>query len=301
MQTAAIPHILIVGLLFGSTLLASRFSVGQYHPTNYVGLRLVIAGLAHTGVYLFSQKHRFPRDPRLWAHGALLGIVGTAVPMMAIVTSLQYQSSGLTAILLTIGPAITVLMAHFGLPDEKMSGRKAAGVALAFSGAILLTVLGENGLADVRSNPAGYGLVFTAMVINGLVTVYIRRFLKDCEGFDLSSLRMFFAAIAVMIYAALTFGFDLSHVTGTGYAVLGYASLTGTFLGMILSISLIQKFGATASAMTAYVIPIVASVGGLVLLHEQITTGMIGGMILIIAGIAVINSESRRGMIPIRA
>ncbi len=301
MPTAAVPSILALGFLFGSTLLASRFSVGQYHPTNYVGLRLLIAGFAHVLVYIFSQKHKWPRDSNLWAHGALVGVLGTAVPMTAIVSSLQYLSSGLTSILLTMGPAFTVIFAHFGLQDERLTRQKVAGVILAFSGALLLAALGENGLPEVRANPIGYLLVFLAMTVSSLATVYIRHFLKSCDGFDLASIRMFFAAPAVIIFAGLVYGFDLSQVTMTGYAVLAYASLTGTFLGMILAVYVIQKYGATAAAMTSYVIPIIASVGGLLVLDEQITPGMLGGMGMILAGISVLNRKSRQEALPIQA
>ena len=290
----------MLGFLFGSTLLVSRFSVGQYHPTNYVGLRLLIAGFSHVLVYLFSNRHRWPRERSLWAHGALLGVIGTAVPMTSIVTSLQYQSSGLTSILLTMGPAITVIFAHFALPDEKLTRRKAIGVVLAFSGAILLAALGENGLPDVKASATGYLLVLLAMLLSSLATVYIRRFLKDCEGFDLSSIRMFFAAPTVLIFAFLTAGIDLSGVSPVGFSALAYASFIGTFLGMILAVRIIQRFGATAAAMTSYVIPIIASAGGLLLLDEHFTIGMMGGMALIAAGITVLNRKDRAEVIKVQ-
>ena len=47
--------------------------------------------------------------------------------------------------------------------------------------------------------------------------------------------------------------------------------------------------------MTAYVIPVAATLGGALLLMEQITTGMLGGMALIILGIAIINRYESLG------
>jgi drug/metabolite transporter (DMT)-like permease len=286
----------MLGTLFGTTLIASRFSVGQYHPTNYVALRLVLASLAHLGFYLFT-KRKFPRDPQLWRRAGLIGVFGSAIPMTSIVSSMQYQSSGLTSVLLTIGPAITVVMAHFFLPDESLTLRKAVGVAMALGGAVLLAVLGESGLPDVETaSPIGYGLVFMAMFFGSATSIYIRRFLQDEDTFDIASIRMFFAAAGLMLFAGGVVGFDLSGVTRQGYFALGYASLAGTFLGMILVVRIVQRFGATASAMTAYVIPIVAAVGGTLVLDETITPGMYAGMTLIVIGIAIINRRPRRGL-----
>ena len=130
MTVQALPYILFQGFLFGSSLIASRFSVGQFHPTTYIGLRMVLASLCHIAVYLLDGHRKPPTNPRLWHHAALLG-VGTAVPMTAIVSAMQYLSAGLASVLTTSSPAITVLMAHFFLADETLTRRKSAGVVLA--------------------------------------------------------------------------------------------------------------------------------------------------------------------------
>ena len=38
--------------------------------------------------------------------GIILGVFGTAVPMVAYVASLQYQSAGMTALLMTTAPLV---------------------------------------------------------------------------------------------------------------------------------------------------------------------------------------------------
>jgi drug/metabolite transporter (DMT)-like permease len=294
MTVQAIPYITLLGFLFGSTLIASRFSVGQFSPTTYIGLRMVLASLGHLTFYLMGyQGRRWPKDPLLWRHAALLGVFGTAVPMTSIVSSLQYQSAGITAVLLTTGPAITVLMAHFSLADEALTWRKGSGVALALAGALLLTVRGESGLPDVsRASPLGYGLVLLAMVCASGMTVYARKYMSDLDSFDVASVRMLTAAFTVMPLSLLWVGFNLETVTGPGYLALGYAALVGTFGGMMLAFYNIKHFGATASAMTNYVIPVVAGLGGVLFLDEHITAGMLVGVGLIAAGIALLNRRS---------
>jgi drug/metabolite transporter (DMT)-like permease len=60
---------------------------------------------------------------------------------------------------------------------------------------------------------------------------------------------------------------------------------------MLLAFYNIKHFGATAAAMTAYIIPIFAGIGGALLLDEQITSMMLVGMALIMTGIAIINRK----------
>ncbi len=62
---------------------------------------------------------------------------------------------------------------------------------------------------------------------------------------------------------------------------------------MMLAFYNIQRFGATASAVTAYVIPVVASIGGVLILDERITGAMLIGLVLIVGGIALINQRTQ--------
>ncbi|MCB8944910.1 MAG: DMT family transporter [Ardenticatenaceae bacterium] len=294
MTVQALPYIIILGFFWGSTLIASRFSVGQFHPTTYIGLRLSLASLAHLSVYALSRQRQWPRDRQVWRHAILLGVLGTAVPMTAIVSSLQYLSSGITSILLTTNPALTIIFAHFFLSDELLTRRKAIGVFLALSGAALLAVRGETGLSDVgQSAWMGYLLIAISMLCGSSMTIYARKHMQAMDAFDVASIRMFVASLVVMPLSILFFGFDLTPVTTTGYLALAYAAFIGTFLGMMLSFYNIKRFGATAAAMTSYVMPIVTGFGGWLLLDEQITAVMLIGVGLIIAGIALINRKSR--------
>lgn len=295
MSPEALPYVTLLGFFFGSTLVASRFAVGQFAPTTYIGLRLVLASLGHVAIYTLSSQRPWPSDRQVWRHAPVIGIFATAIPMTAIVTSLQYQSSGVTAVLITINPAITVLMAHFFLPDEPLTKRKSLGILLAFVGAFILAISGESGLPDVeRASPIGYLLVLLAMISAGSATVYARRYMRDLDSIDVASVRMWVAALVVFPLSLLIVGFDLSGVTAQGYVALFYASLVGTFAGMMLAFYNIQRFGATASALSAYVIPIVATVGGVLLLGETVTGIMLVGMALIVGGIAIVNQQVRQ-------
>jgi drug/metabolite transporter (DMT)-like permease len=115
--------------------------------------------------------------------------------------------------------------------------------------------------------------------------------MQELDTFDVASVRMFTAATAVMPLSALSVGIDLQQVDSQGFLALAYAALVGTFLAMGLSFYIVQRFGATASAMALYVIPIVSGVGGVLILDERITAGMAAGMGFIAVGIALINQK----------
>ncbi len=296
MPLSALPYVALLGFLFGSTLIASRFSVGQVHPTTYIGLRLVLASLGHLGIFIMLR--RWPRDARLWRHAVVLGVIDLVISTTAIVSALQFQSSGLTAIFLTVMPAGIVVLAHFFLPAERLSARTGMGVALALSGAVLLAVRGESGLPTVSTaDPRGALLMVLALISGGSGVVYARRFLSDYDPIDVAGIRMMTGAAIVMPLSLLLFGFDLTQVDARGFGALGYAAFVGTFSGMLLQFYIVKRFGATAVAMTTYFIPIFAAFGGALILSEMVTPGMAYGMLVIVVGITLVNRRQRRSVV----
>ncbi len=289
MQIKALPYVVLLGLFFGSSLVASRFSVSQFEPTTYIAIRMLIASLMALLVYRLATGRRVPRDPQLWRRAGLLGVLGTAVPMTCVVSSLQYQSSGVASLLLATGPALTVCLAHFLLPDERLNRRTALGVCLALGGALLLALSGEDGLPEVtRAAPTGYLLVSIGMVFSSIMVIYARRKLRGYDAWDVGSIRLFSTAIVMLPFSLLTVGFDFSAVDAGGLLGLIYAAVVGTFLGLMLSFYNIKRFGATPAVMTTYVIPIVAGIGGVLFLGEEITGTMVVGMLVIIGGIVLL-------------
>ena len=99
--------------------------------------------------------------------------------------------------------------------------------------------------------------------------------------------------IAAIPLSLLAVGFDLDAVTSLGYGALVYAALVGTFGGTMLAFYNIKRFGATASSMTAYVVPVVANIGGILFLDEIFTRGMLAGTGLIVLGIYIINRRQK--------
>jgi drug/metabolite transporter (DMT)-like permease len=276
--------------MFGTTLVASRFSVGQFSSTTYIGLRLTLSAIGFGAIYLLRIGNRtWPKGRLLWRHSIILGVLGTAIPMTGIVSSLQYLSSGLASMLITVNPAITVLLAHFFLADERLTLRKNLGVLLALGGALVLAALGESGLEDTQGSMIGYAMIFGAMIVASAMTIYTRKYVQDFDAIDVSGIRMLVAALVVMPLSIIFVGFDLSQVDAQGVLALLYAAVFGTFWGMLLSLYNIQRFGATAAVMAAYIIPIVAMLTGVLLLGEQITMGMFAGMLLIMLGVWLIN------------
>ncbi|MCA9965512.1 MAG: DMT family transporter [Anaerolineales bacterium] len=295
MTTQAILYILITGFFFGTSLVASRFAVGQFEPIVYVGLRLLVSSLSFLLVYsVAGRRYAWPKGWHIWRHAIVLGL-SSAIAMTGFTSALRYLSSGLTSIISTAGPALTVIMAHYALADERLTWRKIAGVALALGGALLLILRGESGLTEVTQVSGwGYGLLLFAMLVIAGNTIYIRRYTQEFEPFQLTSIQVFAACLLVAPLSLWLVGIDWSGVNWQGIGALLYAGIIGTFLSFILFLHIAQEFGATAAAMTNYINPVFATLAGVLLLGETLTVGMGIGVAIIMMGVWLTNRHSRR-------
>ncbi len=298
MKNNGLPWVLLLGLLFGSSLISSRFGLTEFPSLTFVGLRMLVSTVCFALAYTFGRNYAWPTDPLVWRHGIVMGLIGTAIPMNAFIASLAYISGGLAAIIGAAGPAFTVLLAHFLLKDERMTWQKGLGVALALSGAIILSLRGESGLEGGGEQAyIGYLLVIGSNISSSFGIIYARTFLKGANTFQVTSVRVLTAGIITLPIAWLVSGIDFSEVTRVGITSLFYSAIISSFIGFILSLYIVTNFGVATSIMTNYVVPVVAAVGGILILDEQVTLGMLGGMAVIAVGVYIIN---RRQPVPPR-
>lgn len=283
------------GLLLGSTLVSTRFSLGQFAPLTHVTVRLSLAAVAFLVAIFVFRVRPWPRDRNLWQRAVVYGLIGTAITMSGYTNSLKYQSSGVTSLLASLSPVVTALLAHVFLHDEQINRFRITGALIAFGGAGLLLIRGESGLAELtRADWRGYAWALLGMASNSAGLVYARRYLRTADSFTITFVRILTGAVVVGILTAFTAGFDFSEVQWSGVGAVFYAAIFGTFLAFIYYMSSVQKLGATVASQTEFLVPMVATGLGVLLLNERVTPAMLIGMTLIFIGLGVFGKGASR-------
>lgn len=292
MDPKASPYVLALGLAWGLNLVFSRFGISEFNPYVFIGLRLLIATAIFAGIYAVSPTRHWSRNPKLWRDATIVGIFGTALPFAGFVGALQFQSAGLTALLVTTAPAIMVTVAHFLLDDARLTRATVVGVLTALGGAILIIALGESGLPDVSAaNPIGYAMVYGALLLDAFVAVYIRKYMQGADAFDVTSSRLTVAALVIAPLAIWLHPPVLTQITLRGWGALLFTATVSTVVAQLLAFYITRTFGTTTIAMVSYVVPLVAILFGVLLLGETVTMGMGVGMVLIVLGVLIVNKR----------
>ncbi|MEM7032136.1 MAG: DMT family transporter, partial [Chloroflexota bacterium] len=255
MHTKAFPYIGLLSLFWGTNIVVSRFGIGEFDPYWFIAIRLSVA-VFFFGLIFVIQRQPWPTDRQVWQYASLSGIIGVAIPISLFILSLQYQSSGITSIFVTTGPALMVIVAHFVLPDEKMTQNKAVGVILALSGSLFLVLRGENGLTDTGdASLLGFILITCALCSEVSNTMLVRLRMRDMDIKAVTGIRLLVGASITVVVAFIVSDFSLSDVTVAGYVSVFYSGVIGALAGQFLSFYITGRFGATAFSLTTYLIP----------------------------------------------
>ena len=165
--------LLILSVLWGGSFFFIGVAVKELPPLTIMMLRLGIAALILHVVFR-AMGQWMPRDPKVWLAFAGMGLLNNAIPQTLIVWGQTQIPSGLASILNATTPLFGVLVAHFFTTDEKMTGKKLAGVIVGFIGAAVM--VGPAALQGLGTNVWAQVAILLASAFYGISGVYGRRF-----------------------------------------------------------------------------------------------------------------------------
>jgi drug/metabolite transporter (DMT)-like permease len=275
-------------LLWSSAFGVAKLALADSPPLLLLTLRFLIAGGVTFGLAAWQgiDWHLSRRD--------LAALVGIGIANNAVYLGLNYVgmgtvSSGLTALIVSANPVLTSLLAALVL-GERMSWRKAAGLALGVGGVAFIVESRINGGAD---GTAGILFVIGALVSLVAGTILFKR-LAPKGGLLLGNgVQNLAAAVALAPFA---FGFEsIGEVVPTWRLVtaLAYLALLGSVCGYLIWFHLLTVSGATAASAYHFLMPPLGLLFGWLLLGEHATPADLVGIIPVAFGIYLVTRPAR--------
>lgn len=231
--------------------------------------------------------------------GLMLGMTNTAGP--ALLFNLGYETlpAGIVTLLIAFGPIVTAITAHFVFDDERFSVAKGAGLAISLVGVAILS----SGQRGDEGTPIGVGFVLAGALLSGMTAVWSRSAAMRHGARNLVPAQLTGAALMPVIVGSLT-GRELVPVGGfEAWHVLGLASIgtLASFIGfrMVMRANEIGTAGQVSTI--GYLLPVVGVGGGALAFDEPVTTSVLAGGALILAGVLVIGRTAAKPVRIIRS
>jgi drug/metabolite transporter (DMT)-like permease len=288
----------LVYLSWGTTYLAIKKGVKDegLPPALFAGSRVCLAGCLLLGLLaLGRQPIRLPRGdwPSVVLSGCLLFVGGNGLITLAEKT----VPSGMAAILVATTPLWIALLESAWPGGERVRQRGWLGLALGLAGVLVLLAprLGDG--PDGLLQEIGPVFVLTSALCWSLGSVVLRYHGVRGPHLAAAAYQMVIGGGSLALLGlALGEAERLpARVTPGAVGAFVYLLVVGSLIGFVAFNWLLGHVSAARVGTYAYVNPVVAVLVGCLLDGEELTSAMVAGIAVILAGVALVRGRSRPG------
>ena len=215
----------------------------------------------------------------------IAGVVIVAGYHLSLNIGEESAASGVAALIVALSPALTMAFA-IALGVERFSLRVALGLAIAFTGVVVVVGLGsgdELSFSGLRGPLIVLGAPLSFALYNVLLKPLFARY-------DLLALTATTSLIGTAALLPILAGSDLAgigSIAGRDVALILYLGIISTLLGYIGWNIGLRAFGPTRAATATYAIPAIAVLFGAVKLEEPVTAWIAVVGLLLVSGVAL--------------
>jgi drug/metabolite transporter (DMT)-like permease len=274
----------LLAAIWGASYLFIKVAVRDFSPPVMMEIRLAFAALLLGGFLVATRGFRTAlADVRsAGRQGLAIGIVNGAIPFTLIAWGEKYIDSGVAAIANSTVPIFNVMLAPLMLPSERTTGVRLLGFVLGLVGVGVLSGAQPTVTTMFVLGTMAVVLSSVSYAFSGL---YAQTRLRSASGPALATASMAGGALALLPLAVIIPPQHTPH--WKSIASLAALTLFGTALAQLILYRLLRSYGAARTSLVTYLMPPVALVYGAILLDESITAATIGGLALILAGVAL--------------
>lgn len=267
-------------------LFVRRFSALGFDSFQTAAFRLSVAATGFCLLLLIRDKQGFkicPRDIPLFMG---LGLGSIAVMTCCYFTAIRMLTMSAAAILLYTSPIWVMLMSVLFL-HERITARKIAALILAFGGCVLVSGLGSGSI-----NTTGVIVGVASGVAYGLYSILGNIALRRYSSYTVTAYTFIFAALGVLALAKpAEMAGKIAAADGPAQLALlavsiGVVTAVIPFLLYTLGLERVEPSRAAILATTE---PMMATVLGIIIYHEGLSTASIIGILCILISILILN------------
>jgi drug/metabolite transporter (DMT)-like permease len=266
--------LIVPGTIWGASFLFIAEGLEAMAPNGVTFARILVGFLT---LSMFPGSRR-PIDRADWAGTALVGVLWMAFPLSMFPYAERHVSSALTGMLNGAVPLFIAIVAA-GMARRWPARDIALGLAVGLLGAVLM---GLPALSQGRSTAIGVLLILVALVSYGFA-LNIARPIQQRQG----ALPVIWRAQAVALVLTAPLGLpDLLRAHWSPGPLLSLVALgaLGTGMAYVLTVIAAGRVGATKASATAFLIPPVSLLLGVLVRGEHVARVSVLGGVVCLAG-----------------
>ncbi len=281
-------------IIWGSTYLAIFIAIKTIPTFFLIAIRFIIAGMLLLS-YSFIKGEKLPPAKSVM-HIGIGGLFMLLIGNGALSWAEQYIPSGLSAIIVASVSLWFVVLDKRQWSFYFKNKLVVAGILVGFGGVFLL--FSGKGSVNIFGNKMQL-IAFLVLILGNISWVIGSLYFKykKVEGSTTmkAALQMLIAGFTGLVVAMLTnehHHFSLADISMESWLAVAYLVIMGSLVGYISYIWLLSVRHPAIVGTYAYVNPLVAVLLGYFILGEAITLHQIFALIIILAGVILVNFSS---------
>jgi drug/metabolite transporter (DMT)-like permease len=294
--------IALVIVIWAVNFIAAKIGLRTLPAAALASFRVVLAGVVMLPFYWLcsrlpafaeaveSRRRKFTFGD-LWTF-LYMGFFGVVMNQVCFTVGLRYTSVSHAAVIVGIGPIYTLILAVL-LQLEQATWRKAIGMAIAFAGIAVLA--SENGISTHSPSVLGDAITMTGSIGFAMYVVLGKHLGGRYDPLTMTAFSHYAGAVIVLpvaIYRAVLLGSagEWRAIAGTGWAALLYMAIFSSAVAYVFYFWLLRYLEASQLSAFTYLLPVVATILGIVWLGEKGSCGQVLGGVLALSGVYWIES-----------
>jgi drug/metabolite transporter (DMT)-like permease len=283
--------ILLMILLWAMNFLISKIALREIPPMLLAGMRTALAGVLILPVYFWRRR----RDPgrTSWSRDEFpvllfLGLVGVALNQFFFVVGISRTSVAHAAFIIGTTPLLVLALSAV-VGHEKLAAMKSAGMLIALSGVMFLNLAPSK---SPGATAAGDALILLSSLCFAVFTVAGKRATQNHGAVAVNTVAYVGGALALSpLTMWQAWRFPFAAVSWTAWACLCYMAVFPSLVCYLIYYYALTHISASRLSAFGYLQPLIATTAAAFILREPVTTAIVAGGAMVLAGVFV--SERR--------
>ena len=279
----------LLALLWGSSYLFIKVAVAEIPPITLIALR-VFGAATFLMIVMRLRAESLPRDRRTWRMLLVQAFFNSIGAWTVLAWGQQFVGAGLASVLNSTSPIFVILMTAFVTRHEGLGGRKLLGAAFGVIGVVL--IVGVDVLGGLGEQVIGQVACLIGAALYAGAAIYGKRFGHLSAVTTAAGTMIWASAVLVPAAWVLERPWTLSP-SFAAIAATFVLSVLCTGLALLIYFRLVRTLGSMGVASQSYLRAGVGVILGMVFLGETFTFPIALGLVIAVAGVALINLPQR--------
>lgn len=279
--------ITVLAFTWGGTFMVTEIALEGITPFWLAAARISFAAVLMVAIWWALGFKLFETRPTrsTWVAACAIGALNSAVPFMLLAWGQQYVTSGFAGVSMASVALIILPLAHFLVPGERITPRKAVGFLIGFVGVcILIGAQAFEATGAALETPGRIACIGAAFCY--AVSSILMRNLPAVDTIGLSTV-LLLAAAAIVVPIALIVEGPPPMPDQKTLIVLSFLGLIPTAAANLLRVTVVRTAGPVFMSLTNYQVPVWSVLLGALILSEPLPPALILALALILTGVGL--------------